>query len=99
LNPYHTIPYHTIPNPEELWAWLRFHFLTTSCYFITLKGCVTSKRKALTDIEGLMPTPLVQKACKILRDPDKEKALSQEDFWTIVAAIEEVAQKVFHEAR
>jgi hypothetical protein len=42
-------------NPEELWSWLRFHFLTTSCYFITMKGCATSKRKALTDIKRLCP--------------------------------------------
>jgi predicted nucleotidyltransferase len=86
-------------NPGELWDWLRFHFLTTSCYFLTMKGYTTSKRKALTDIERLMPTTLVQKACQILKDPDKEKAPSQDDFWALVAAVEEIAQDVFHEAR
>jgi hypothetical protein len=41
----------------------------------------------------------VQKACQILKDPDKNETPSQDDFWTLVAAVEEIAQEVFHKAK
>lgn len=86
-------------QPKNLWGWLRFHFLTTACYFLTLKGHVTSKRRAPHDIEKIWPTQLIKKATQILKNSDNKEAPSQENFWTLVEATEEIAQRVFSEAQ
>ena len=70
-------------------------FLIIALYFLTAKGVLSSKNKTLPGIETPLPIKPVINADNILREQDKKKTLSDNDFWTVVEAIEEIAQRIF----